>query len=35
MPKSAWIAGSITTNDHMPTPPIVLMSVQMARRSQE
>ncbi len=34
MPKSVWIAGSATMNDHMPTPPMVLSAMAMASRSQ-
>ena len=34
-PKSACTAGSATVNDHMPTPPMVLMTTQIASRTQE
>jgi hypothetical protein len=34
-PKSACTAGSETVNDHMPTPPIVLITTQTARRCHE
>src|SRR5262245_51461800 len=33
MPRSAWTMGSSTTNDHMPTPPIVPKSIAANRRS--
>jgi len=32
MPKSACTVGSATMNDHMPTPPMVLISPVQARR---
>ena len=33
-PKSAWMAGSATITDHMPTPPMVLSVTATPRRSQ-
>jgi hypothetical protein len=34
-PNSACTAGSTTTTDHMPTPPIVAIASAMARRVQD
>src|SRR5262249_3930090 len=32
-PKSVWMAGNATMNDHMPTPPMVEIATATARRS--
>ena len=34
IPKSAWTADSDTTTDHIPTPPMVEISMQTPRRNQ-